>query len=162
MIRSHADYEIDDSFARHDFTTVHRWLSETYWWQSPSLPREKLERGARHSALTIGVYHGNQQVGFARVVSDTIRFGWIADVYVAPAHRKQGLARAMVRFALDHPQLKEVNKWLLATKDAHGVYAALGFTPPPDADAYLQLWRDPPPPPPSQTHSSPGTPGEAG
>ena len=61
MILRHADYEIDDTFARHDFDKVYAWLSSSYWWEY-GLTREKTERGARHSALTIGVYHEGAQV----------------------------------------------------------------------------------------------------
>jgi GNAT superfamily N-acetyltransferase len=140
MIFRHADYEIDDSRARQDFDTVYPWLSKTYWWQT-GLTREKIERGARHSSLVIGAYLNDQQVAFARIVSDTIRFAWIADVYVSEPHRKKGLARAMIRFALDHPDLKDVAKWFLATKDAHGVYSALGFATLPDPQGYMELGR---------------------
>jgi GNAT superfamily N-acetyltransferase len=161
MIQRHNKYEIDDSLIRQNFDLVFAWLQTTYWWQH-SLTREKVERGANHSALVIGAYHNNDQVAYARVVSDTMRFAWIADVFVAPEHRKKGLARAMVRFALDHPDLKDVAKWFLATKDAHGVYAELGFAPLPDPNGYMELRRQPPQPPPSAPYSSPGTPGEAG
>jgi GNAT superfamily N-acetyltransferase len=135
------EYEIDDSSDRLDFASVHRWLSATYWWQA-GLSRETTETGARHSALVIGAYQGDQQVGYARVVSDRIRFAWVADVYVDEAHRGRGIARAMVRFALDHPQLRDVTRWMLATRDAHGVYAALGFAAPADPDQILQLIRE--------------------
>jgi GNAT superfamily N-acetyltransferase len=122
MIRAHADYELDDSLARQNFDAVFDWLNETYWWKDYNLTREKVERGMRRSALVIGAYfNNNEQVAFARVVSDTIRVAWIADVFVAPEHRTKGLARTTVSFALDHPSLKDVRKFLLATKDAHGV-----------------------------------------
>jgi GNAT superfamily N-acetyltransferase len=66
----------------------------------------------------------------------------VADVYVDEAHRGRGIARAMVGFALDHPQLSDVTRWMLATRDAHGVYAALGFAAPADPDQILQLIRE--------------------
>ena len=138
----HHDYEIDDAISRQNFDTVFAWLQETYWWQY-GLTREKVERGANHSALVIGAYLNNEQVAYARVVSDTIRFAWIADVFVAPPHRNKGLARAMVRFALDHPELKDVAKWFLATKDAHAVYAALGFNPVAAENPYMEFRRQP-------------------
>ena len=129
MKHTHGDYEIDDDVNRIDIDTVHAWLCSTYWW-SHGITREQVERGTRRSALVIGAYHDGQQVAIARVVSDTIRFAWIADVFVAPDHRARGLARAMIRFALEHPALTDVTAWLLATRDAHGVYAALGFAEP--------------------------------
>jgi GNAT superfamily N-acetyltransferase len=142
MILRHDDYEIDDSITRQDFDLVFGWLRTTYWWQY-GLTREKVERGARHCALVVGAYlDGDGQVAYARVVSDTIRFAWIADVYVAPAHRDKGLARAIVRFALDHPALSDVHVWLLGTRDAHGVYAPLGFARVPDQNNFMILRRE--------------------
>ncbi len=126
MTAKHLDYEIDDSIARIDFDRVYAWMISTYWWEH-GLTREKCERGARRSTLTIGVYHGTEQAGYCRVVSDTIRFAWLADVFVTEPHRKKGIARAMVKYAIDHPDLGDVTKWMLATRDAQGVYAAVGF-----------------------------------
>src|SRR5438552_3516869 len=128
MTAKHLDYQLDDSPARLDLPRIYAWLTNTYWWQY-GLTREKLERGIRHSALVVGVYHNDQQVALCRVVSDTMRFAWLADVFVEPPHRNKGLARAMVRYAIDHPQLVDVARWLLATRDAHAVYEGLGFGP---------------------------------
>ncbi len=103
-----------------DFARVHGWLADTYW--SPGIPQPLIERGFAHSALTAGAYRGDEQVGCLRVVSDLTRFAYVADVFVDTAHRGHGLARAMVRFALDHPDLAMVYQWFLGTADAHGVY----------------------------------------
>jgi GNAT superfamily N-acetyltransferase len=139
MIRTHRDYELDDNVDRIEIDTVHAWLASAYWW-SHGITREQVVRGTRCSSLVIGAYLDGKQVATARVVSDTIRFAWIADVFVAPEHRGRGIARAMIRFALDHPNLSDVTSWLLATRDAHGVYAALGFGEP-DPGVFLQLRR---------------------
>jgi GNAT superfamily N-acetyltransferase len=152
----HNDYEIDDSLARQNFDLVYAWLTTTYWWES-GLTREKTERGARHSAVVVGAYHDDRQIAYVRVVSDTIRFAWIADVFVEPAHRNKGLARAMVRFALNHPDLNDVSAWFLGTKDAHGVYAPLGFTPLIEKDGYMVFRRQSPS---AAPNPSPGGPGE--
>jgi GNAT superfamily N-acetyltransferase len=143
MLVAHLDYEIDDSVARVDFARVYAWLCTTYWWQY-GLTHEKTERGARHSALVVGAYDTNgTQIGYARVVSDTIRFAWLADVFVEPTHRAKGLARAMVRFALEHPTLAEVTRWTLATRDAHAVYAPFGFSPFANPQEMMELSRPP-------------------
>ena len=141
MLIPHADYEIDDNPNRLDFQRIYEYLSTTYWWKYGLTP-DLVEKGARNSSLVIGVYKDNQQIAYARAVSDKIRFAWLADVYVHPDHRRRGIAKAMVRFALEHPEHKEVTKWMLATKDAQGVYAALGFGPPPDPTQILQLTRE--------------------
>jgi GNAT superfamily N-acetyltransferase len=142
MLTTHHDYEIDDSLSRIDFDRVFAWLRSTYWWEY-GLTREKAERGARRSSLVVGAYHKSEQVAYCRVVSDTIRFAWLADVFVAPAHRRQGLARAMVRFALDHPGHADVRRWVLATRDAHPIYAAIGFGPLTNPDHMMELRREP-------------------
>jgi GNAT superfamily N-acetyltransferase len=121
------NYEIDDSFDRIDFATVHRWLRDTYW--SPGIPRDLVERAARHSSLVVGVYQGLEQVAYCRVISDRATFGWLADVYVDAAHRGRGLAKEMVKFALAHPDHQGFRRWLLATRDAQPVYAEVGFGP---------------------------------
>lgn len=117
--------EVDDDVARIDFAAVHAWLAGSYW--SPGVERERVEQAARFSALVVGAYFAGKQVGYVRVVSDRTTFAWIADVFVDPAHRGRGIARAMVRFALEHPNLQGLRRWMLATRDAHGVYAAAGF-----------------------------------
>jgi GNAT superfamily N-acetyltransferase len=136
---AHAEYLITDDLSRVDFAVVHSWLTESYW--SPGISRQKVEQAARYSALVVSALRDRQPVGYCRVVSDRTRFAWLADVFVHPEHRRRGLARAIVRFALDHPHLRDVPKWLLGTKDAHGVYATLGFAPP-SPERLMQLWRE--------------------
>ena len=140
MIQTHGRYEIDDALSRVDFDCVHGWLSNTYW--SPDIARDKVEKAARHSAVVIGVYsETGEQIGYARVVSDTVRFSYLADVYVDEAHRGKGVGRAIVRFAQEHPSLLDVRGMLLATADAHGVYEALGFTPLPSPEKWMRWAR---------------------
>lgn len=116
---------IDESLDCIDFARVHHWLSNTYW--SPGISREKVERAARNSSLVIGAYQHGLQVGYMRVVSDKTTFAYIGDVYVDSEYRGQGIARAMVRYALDHPEYQGLRRWMLATRDAHDVYRGLGF-----------------------------------
>ena len=128
----HGDWSISDDRARIDFARVSAWLAATYW--CPGIPRAAVEHAARHSSLVLGAYtdgpgQDGTQVGYLRVVSDRTRFANIMDVFVAPAHRGRGLGRALVRFALSHPEHRDVTRWLLGTRDAHGVYAHEGFGP---------------------------------
>jgi GNAT superfamily N-acetyltransferase len=127
MKRNIGDYEIDDTFERVDFATVHRWLADTYW--NAGVSREYVERAARHSSLVMGVYRDDRIVGYGRIVSDRTTFAWVSDVYVDPAHRGRGLAKEIVKFALAHPGHQDLRRWLLATRDAHDVYASIGFGP---------------------------------
>jgi len=95
--------------------------------------------GARNSSLVVGAYLGVEQAGYLRVVSDRTRFAYVADVFVGEKFRKRGLAKAMMRFALGHPEHRTIDKWLLATRDAHEIYRAVGFVLLPNPQNYLVL-----------------------
>jgi len=125
MTINYQDYEISDDRDRIDFERVHGWLTTTYW--SPGVERWKVEQSAEHSSLVVGAYAGDGQAGFMRVISDRTTFGYLADVFVDDAHRRRGLAAAMVRFALDHPDHQGFRHWLLLTADAQPVYRQCGF-----------------------------------
>jgi GNAT superfamily N-acetyltransferase len=141
----HAGYTLSDDVLRIDFAKVTEWLTATYW--SPGIGRAEVERGARHSSLVIGAYDSSgAQVAYGRIASDRTRFGYFMDVFVDPAHRKRGLGRALVRFGMDHPEHRPVYLWLLATHDAHGVYAELGFGPLTHPERIMALRRERPKP----------------
>jgi GNAT superfamily N-acetyltransferase len=127
VLVKHSDFEIDDSLERVDFDLVHSWLSTSYW--SPGVDRDKVERAAHGSATVIGAYAAGRQVGYARVVSDKVTFAWLADVFVDPSFRGRGVARAMVKFAMELPYSPELRRWVLATRDAHSIYSEYGFVP---------------------------------
>src|SRR4051794_5380931 len=114
MILAHDIFELDDRLGRVDFGVVHGGLTTTYW--TPGIARERVEEGARNSSLVVGAYQKNDgaQAGFLRVVSDRTRFAYVADVFVAEPFRKRGLAKAMMRFALQHPSFQAIDKWMLA------------------------------------------------
>ena len=135
----HPDYEISADPARLDLGAIHAFLSRSYW--SPCIPREIVERAAAHS-LCFGLYHRDAQVGFARVVTDRATFGYLADVYVLEAHRGQGLAKDLVRTVLAHPELQGLRRFLLATRDAHGLYRPFGFQPPARPESLLEIRLD--------------------
>ena len=100
-------------------------LSKSYW--AKHVPRKALKVSIENS-FTIGVYGpGGKQVGFARVMTDYARMAFLADVFVLEAHRGKGLGKLLVRAALDHPLLRGIKSWLLATRDAHGLYEKFGF-----------------------------------
>jgi GNAT superfamily N-acetyltransferase len=119
------DYEISTDPSRLDVDLVHGYLSEEAYW-SPGVPREVVERSIEN-ALNFGLYRGGAQVGFARVVTDYATFGWLADVFVLEPHRRVGLGRWLVETVLSHPDLRGLRRWILATRDAHELYAPFGF-----------------------------------
>jgi len=118
-------YEIDDDRDRIDLDMVFRYLSEeAYWAQGRS--RETVERLVRESTRVIGAYHGGEQVGFARVMSDDANMAWLGDVFVLAEHQGRGLGTELVREAVEHPAQRNVT-WFLNTRDAHSLYAKFGF-----------------------------------
>ncbi len=119
-------YEISTDPARLQPAAIHAYLVRSYW--SPGVPRVVVERAIANS-LCFGVYQGDTQVGFARVVTDKATFAYLADVYVLEEHRGQGLSKRLVATIQAHPDLQGLRRFLLATKDAHGLYAQFGFGP---------------------------------
>jgi GNAT superfamily N-acetyltransferase len=121
-----------------DLDRVHGWLStDAYWALGRS--REVVERGFAGS-LAFGVYRPDGvQVAVARAVTDTATFAWLCDVYVDRAERGRGLGSWMVGAVRDGLAAQGVRRILLATADAHGVYAKLGFVPLIDTDRWMQL-----------------------
>ncbi len=110
-----------------DIDLIHAFLSgESYW--VPGIRRDKLETAIAHS-LCFAVYDGGRQVAFARVVTDRVGFAYLADVFVIPERRGEGLAKRLMAFVLEHPDLQGLRRFALATRDAHGLYAQFGFRP---------------------------------
>jgi GNAT superfamily N-acetyltransferase len=127
ILATHAGYEIDDDPARLDLDVIADFLLTAYW--SKHRPRETIERAVERS-FGVGLYAPDgTQAGFARVVGDATTFAWLADVFVLPEHRGKGLARVLVTAVLEHPEHAGIERWMLATVDAHGVYEPLGFGP---------------------------------
>jgi GNAT superfamily N-acetyltransferase len=121
------DYLISTDRSRLDVELIHRFLSQTTYW-AIGRARDVVQRSIDNS-LPFGIYKGNDLVGFARVVTDYATFAWIADVFVLPGHRGQGLSKWMMEVILSHPELQGFRRWVLATKDAHSLYARFGFIP---------------------------------
>ncbi len=121
------DYLISTERSKLNLELVHRYLSEEAYW-SPGVSREVVERSIEHS-LNFGLYRDEDQVGFARVVTDYATFAWVADVFVLDGHRRQALGKWLMETVVSHPELRSLRRWLLATRDAHGLYEPLGFRP---------------------------------
>ncbi|MFJ8867587.1 GNAT family N-acetyltransferase [Streptomyces sp. NPDC102473] len=132
-------YEISDDPTRLDAARVHHWLSTDAYW-ALGRTREKQDRMMAGS-LNFGAYDvaSGEQTAYARVVTDRASFAWICDVYVDRAARGHGLGTRLVTAVRDELSPLGVRRFLLATKDAHGVYARLGFTPLPEPDMWMVL-----------------------
>lgn len=122
------EYVLKDGYNEMDFAKVATMLKDSYWCSG--IKEGEVLSSARNSALLVGAFtKDNNQVGYARVISDKNRFAYILDVIVDERCRRQGIGQAMIKYILNHPDLKNVYQWLLVTKDAHGVYRKFGFNP---------------------------------
>ncbi len=120
------EYLISTDRERLNTSLVHDFLSrQSYWAKGRSL--EVVERSIAHS-LPFGLFKHNQQIGFARVVTDYATFAWIADVFVLAEFRGQGLGKWLIEVILSHPDLQGFRRWVLSTKDAQGLYRGFGFS----------------------------------
>ena len=129
-------YEITSDVSRFDVDAIHAFLAQTYW--SPGIPRRVVDRAISNS-LCFGVLFGDEQVGFARVVTDRATFAYLADVYVLEAHRGKGIARRLMHEVMHHPDLQGLRRILLATRDAHGLYSKYGFRPLAAPDRLMEI-----------------------
>jgi GNAT superfamily N-acetyltransferase len=118
-------YTISTEKERLDRAAIHEFLRGSYW--AKGIPREIVDRSIENS-LCFGLYDGKRQVGFARVVSDLATYGYLADVFVQESHRGQGLATWFMETVMSHPDLQGIRRWMLVTRDAHGLYQKVGFT----------------------------------
>jgi GNAT superfamily N-acetyltransferase len=128
---------------RLNIAVIHRFLStKAYWCQG--IPLEVIEKAIAHS-LCFGVYHQpennapEQQVGFARVITDFATYAYLCDVFILEEFRGRGLGKWLVSNIRDHPQLQGLRRWSLATRDAHGLYAHFGFQPVSNPERWMQI-----------------------
>ena len=120
------DYVITTERARLDVAVIHGYLARSYW--SKGVSREIVERSIAGS-LCFGLFHHDQQVGFARVITDYATTGYLADVFVLEAHRGRGLGVWLIETVMRHPALQGFRVWRLGTRDAHGLYEKFGWRP---------------------------------
>lgn len=112
--------------ARLDVDAICDFLARAYW--AKDRPRERIERSLANS-LVFGLYDGEKQIGIARVVTDYATFAWLCDVFIDNAYRGQGLGKWLMETIHSHPDLQGLRRWLLATRDAQGLYSQFGWKP---------------------------------
>jgi GNAT superfamily N-acetyltransferase len=131
------EFEISTNRSRLDIAMIHQYLSnESYWAQNRTLEQTKT---AIKNSICFGVYLGDKQIGFARVVSDKATFAYIGDVFILDELRGRGLSKMLMRAMLEHPELQGLRRWVLATRDAHGLYEQFGFTTLKFPDRWMEL-----------------------
>ena len=119
------DYLISTDKSKIDLNTVHDFLAHSYW--SENISKDLVQKSIDNS-LCFAVYHGENLVGFARVISDFVTFAYLADVFILPGQRGKGLSKWLMKVIMDYPDLQGLRRFTLATRDAHGLYAQFGFT----------------------------------
>ena len=147
MRTMHAEYQLDDDRAQDQFI-ARSWVARVVVLEPKRSARRCRARVCELLACC-GAYLGDEQVGVLRVISDKATFAYLADVWVGEPHRKRGIAKAMLRFAIEHPEYQGLRRWLLATKDAHEVYASIEFEPLPMPERWMIFRPAPPAPSPS-------------
>ena len=128
---------ISTDSSRVDRNLVHEFLSQRSYWAA-GIPRDVVERSIERS-LCFGVYEGDAQVGFARVVTDYATFAYLADVFVLESHRGRGIATWLMEAVVGYPDLQGLRRWILMTRDAHGLYAKFGFKPLAAPDRIMEI-----------------------
>jgi GNAT superfamily N-acetyltransferase len=130
------EFLISTDPARLDLDVIHKFLTNCYW--ARGVPREVVARSMER-ALCFGIYDGRgAQLGFARVISDFATIAYVGDVFVLEPHRGGGLGKWLMECIMQHPALQNLRRWILTTRDAHGLYAQVGFTPVKSPERYME------------------------
>jgi N-acetylglutamate synthase-like GNAT family acetyltransferase len=131
-------YRISTNKSDFDFNVIHSFISNTYW--AKGIPAETM-RKAIDNAMCFGVFTDqNEQVGFARVITDTATFAYLSDVFILDAHRGRRLSKWLVQEIVAHPDLQNLRRFVLVTKDAHGLYEQFGFDVISYPDNFMERW----------------------
>ncbi|HXD93489.1 MAG TPA: GNAT family N-acetyltransferase [Bacteroidia bacterium] len=135
-----SDYSISTDIKKLQIAVIHHYLSvESYW--AKHIPLEIVKQSIDNS-LCFGVYFKNEQVGFARVVTDYATFGYLADVFILETHRRKGLSKWLMEYIMVHPKLQGLRRFSLATRDAHSLYAQFGFKPLSKPESIMEIKHD--------------------
>lgn len=131
------NFHFSDEKEKLQTDVIYDYLSkESYWAQH--IPRSTVLASIEGS-MCFGVYHQQRQIGFARVITDKATFAYLADVFILPEYRGKGLSKLLMRFIMDAPYLQGIRRFMLATKDAHGLYEQYGFTALKQPDRIMEI-----------------------
>jgi len=122
-----------------DLAMIHDFLSTGSYW-AKDIPADTVRKAIDHS-LCFGGYVDHTQVAFARVISDFATFANLVDVFVLPAHRGHGYSKQIVQAVMAHPDLQGLRRFMLATSDAHALYARHGFASPLRPEALMEIYK---------------------
>jgi len=131
-------YSITTDPQRLDIDAIHAFLSRSFW--AEGIPKETVATAIGNS-LCFGLFDGEAQVGFARVVTDRATFAYLCDVYVLETHRGRGLGKWLIETVMAHPDLQGLRRFQLVTRDAHGLYSRHGFKTPINPERQMEIFR---------------------
>tara|TARA_B110000196_G_C20912385_1_gene551180 strand:+ start:35 stop:478 length:444 start_codon:yes stop_codon:yes gene_type:complete len=121
------NFTISTDKSKLNFNVIYNFIANSYW--AKGIPNSVMQKAIDNS-MCFGIYSAhNEQVGFARVVTDNATFSYLADVFITPNLQGNGLSKLLVKTIVEHPELQGLRRFLLATSDAHGLYAQYGFKP---------------------------------
>lgn len=130
------NYTLITDKSKIDVSYIHRVLSNTYW--AKNIPFETVQISI-HNSLCFSIFYNDSQVGFARVITDTATFAYLCDVFIDDEHKGKGLGKWLVESILKHEQLQGLRRFILATKDAHGLYKQFGFEQLSNVDRWMHI-----------------------
>ncbi len=122
----HGEFTISTDRSRLQLDVIHEYLSEKSYWATERTYEQTVT--AIKNSLPFAIYKGENQVGFARVVTDYATFAYLGDVFILPEYQGNGLGKLLMQAILEHPNLQGFRRWILATKDAHGLYEKFEFS----------------------------------
>jgi GNAT superfamily N-acetyltransferase len=129
-------YTISTDRSRFDVEMIYSFLTHSYW--AEGVPRDVVQRSI-DNAMCFGVFDGDRQIGFARVITDRATYAYIGDVFILESHRGRGLSKLLMKAIMEHADLQGLRRWSLVTTDAHSLYQQFGFTPLANPKRYMEL-----------------------
>ncbi len=120
-----SEYWITTDNEKLDFDSIHNWITNSYWANGRT--KESMKK-VMDNSLNFGLFHNDKQVGFARIITDYHTFAYLCDVIIDENYRGRGLGKLLMKEVMEYPPLLTMKRWLLFTKDAHGLYEHFGFT----------------------------------
>jgi GNAT superfamily N-acetyltransferase len=132
-----SDYSVSTDKSKLDLPLIHTFLSTQAYW-SLNIPFAIVKRSIENS-FCFGVYQGDRQVGFGRVITDFATIAYLGDVFILPEHRGKGLSKRLVGEIMAHPDLQGLRRWILLTSDAHELYRRYGWKSIAGPDRYMEI-----------------------
>jgi len=136
MITTLGEFSITTDKTKMDIPVIHSYITGSYW--AEGIPFETVAK-AIEGSLCFGVFHGDKQVGVARVITDAATFAYLCDVFIDESYRGRGLGKWLMETILGHESLQGLRRFALTTKDAHGLYSQYGFAPLPIPERWMMI-----------------------